>query len=204
MRRDAAENRQRLLEAASRVFAEQGLGASVEEVARMAGVGMGTLYRRFPTKEALVTELVRGLLTDMVIDARRALERHNGQGLEAFLFAASEHLASQRGCLGRLWGPSLAPDLVNEARSLIADLLLDAQGHGQIRNDVKAADITVVLWSIRGIIETTHSAAPDAWRRHLGIVLAGLRPTSVVLAGRPLTAKQMADITDAPRLVDCR
>jgi AcrR family transcriptional regulator len=197
LRRDAAENRQRVLDAASQVFAERGLDGSVEEVARVAGVGMGTLYRRFPTKDALIAELVRALLTEVVTDARQVLEYYDGQGLESFLYAAGAHLASQRGCLARVWWPSVAPDLVQEARGLIADLLGDAQRHGQIRSDVTATDITVILWSIRGVIETTHSVAPDGWRRHLGIVLAGLRPTSTSLSGSPLTKRQMDQITIA-------
>src|SRR6202167_4568457 len=125
LRRDAEQNRQRLLDAAADVFAEHGLEASVEEIARAAGVGMGTLYRRFPTKDALIEELVHELLADVVRDARTALERRDGSGLEAFLHAASAHQASQRGCLARLWGASIAPDLMREVRDLIAALLVD-------------------------------------------------------------------------------
>lgn len=201
LRRDAAENRLRVLEAARQVFAERGLDGSVEEVARVAGVGMGTLYRRFPTKDALIAELVRGLLSEIVSDARAALERYDGQGLESFLYTASAHLASQRGCLARLWWPSVAPDLVQEARDLIADLLRDAQQHDKIRGDVTATDIAVILWSVRGVIETMHSVAPDGWRRHLGIVLAGLRPTTTTLTGSPLTKRQMDAITNAHEVV---
>ena len=197
LRRDAAQNRQRILAAASQVFADRGLDGSVEEVARVAGVGMGTLYRRFPTKDALIAELVRDLLTEVTIDARQALERYDGHGLESFLYKASAHLASQRGCLARLWGASVAPDLVQEARALIAELLRDAQVHGQIRSDVTATDITVILWSVRGVIETMQSVAPNGWRRHLGIVLDGLRPTSTSLLGSPLTRELMDAITSS-------
>jgi AcrR family transcriptional regulator len=204
LRRDAAQNRRRVLEAASQVFAERGLDGSVEEVARVAGVGMGTLYRRFPTKDDLIAELVRGLMSELVSDARHELERYDGQGLQSFLYTASAHLASQRGCLARLWGPSVAPDLLQEARGLIAELLRDAQEHGQIRDDVTATDIAVVLWSIRGVIETMQSVAPDGWRRHLGIVLAGLQPTTVTLPGSPLTKKQMDTITDANSVAGSR
>jgi AcrR family transcriptional regulator len=197
LRRDAAENKQRLLEAAQLVFAKDGLDASVEEVARVAGVGMGTLYRRFPTKDALIGELVRELLADVVRDARRALAPHDGTGLEKFLHAASAHQASQRGCLARLWGSSAAPDLMREIKGLIDDLLVDAQAHGQIRADVVPNDVKVILWSLRGVIETTHSVAADAWRRHLAIVLAGLRPNATELPGAPLTTRQVNAIARA-------
>jgi AcrR family transcriptional regulator len=201
LRRDAAENRLRVLEAAAQVFAERGLEGSVEEVARVAGVGMGTLYRRFPTKDDLIAELVRGLLGEVVSDAREALERYDGHGLESFLYTASAHLASQRGCLARLWWPSVAPDLVQEARGLIAELLRDAQAHKNIRDDVTASDIAVILWSIRGVIETMHSVVPDGWRRHLGILVAGLRAVPVLLPGSPLTKRQMDAITSAHEAV---
>src|ERR1700712_2754812 len=102
LRRDAAENREKVLHAASRVFAEHGLDGSVEEVARVAGVGMGTLYRRFPTKDALIAELVRELLAYVLTLAHEARTVAHGQGLEQSLFAAGEAEASQRGCLARL------------------------------------------------------------------------------------------------------
>jgi AcrR family transcriptional regulator len=197
LRKDAAENKQRLLDAASQVFAEQGVSGSVDEVVRIAGLGMGTLYRHFPTKEALISELVRGLLADVILDAHRALQPRDGNGLATFLYAAGEHQSSQRGCLARLWGPRVAPDLMEDIRDLIAELLVDAHQHGQVRDDVSATDITVIVWALRGVIETTRSVAPDAWRRHLGIVLDGLRPTSVVLPGSPLTKKQMDEITNS-------
>jgi AcrR family transcriptional regulator len=73
LRRDAAENRQRVLDAAAAVFSERGLDVGVDEIARAAGVGTGTLYRRFPTKDALISELVRQLLADLVALADSAL-----------------------------------------------------------------------------------------------------------------------------------
>ena len=82
LRRDAEQNRQRLLDAAADVFAEHGLDASVEEIARTAGVGMGTLYRRFPTKDALISALVHDALTTMLKLAREGTERADGTGLE--------------------------------------------------------------------------------------------------------------------------
>src|ERR1700685_427020 len=86
LRRDAAEHREPLLDAATQVFASQGLNASVEEIARVAGVGMGTLYRRFPTKEALIEELVRQQLVDVIDAGDTAKRLPDGVGLEAFLW----------------------------------------------------------------------------------------------------------------------
>jgi AcrR family transcriptional regulator len=192
LRKDAAENRERLFEAAALVFAEQGLEASVDEVARVAGVGVGTLYRRFPTKEALVSELVHDLLETVLLDAQQALEQPDGLGLESFLASAGARQASRRGCLPRLWyDDPVAVGMLRELRRLTADLLVDAQRHGRIREDVVPTDITMVLWSVRGVIETTRSIAPDAWRRHLELVLAGLRPTPETLVHPAISASQV-------------
>src|SRR5579862_7354952 len=90
LRRDAAENRERVLSAAATVFARDGLAASVEEIAQVAGVGMGTLYRRFPTKEALIEELVRQQLTAIIDAAVLAAAQPDGEGLEAFLWATGQ------------------------------------------------------------------------------------------------------------------
>lgn len=78
LRRDAAENRQRLLDAAATVFSARGLDVGVDEIARVAGVGVGTLYRRFPTKDALISELVRQVLEDFVALARDACSAPDG------------------------------------------------------------------------------------------------------------------------------
>jgi AcrR family transcriptional regulator len=194
LRKDAAENRERLLRAAAVVFAEQGLDASVEEVARAAGVGMGTLYRRFPTKEALIAELVGQLQQEFIDDARRAAQLPDGLGLETFLHDAARRQATHRGCLPRLWNSASTTAAAEEIRRLIAELAADARAHGRVRPEVTTADIVVVFWAMRGVIESTLSVAPDAWQRHLAVVVAGLRPATDELPGRPLTETQLGDI----------
>jgi AcrR family transcriptional regulator len=196
LRRDAAENRKSLLAAAAQVFARDGLGAPVEEIARVAGLGIGTLYRRFPTKEALIAELVQGVLEHMSALADDAMELAGGLGLETFLEAASAYQAAHRGCLPRLWNTAPDNEALVRVRRTIAVLLTDAQRHGRIRNELTSTDFTLVMWSIRGVIETTRDAAPDAWRRHFEILLAGLRPSRPTLWQRPLTRLQV-DRTNA-------
>ncbi|HTZ42603.1 MAG TPA: helix-turn-helix domain-containing protein [Jatrophihabitans sp.] len=184
LRRDAAENRERLLAAANQVFADHGLDAGVEEVAQAAGVGMGTLYRRFPSKQALIDALVGNLRLELLELARSAGEREDGSGLRWLLFAAGELQAAQPACLQRLWRHSdVEPEAVTEIRQAFADLLADAQRHGTVRPDVTSTDITLVIWSIVGIIDTTGAVAPTAWRRHLELLLAGLRPSGQPAAG---------------------
>jgi AcrR family transcriptional regulator len=189
LRRDAARNRDRLLAAAARVFDEHGLDASVAEVARVAGVGMGTLYRRFPTKDALIDALVDEVLEAMIALARDALTQPDGAGLEQFLDAAADYLAQHPGCLPRLWGSD--HDLVKTTRRLITKLLADAKAHHRIRADLTNTDITLALWSIRGVLETTRAEAPDAWRRHLDLLVAGMRPAKESLGHHPLSQAQV-------------
>src|SRR6195952_5846807 len=138
LRRDAAENREKVLHAASRVFAEHGLDGSVEEVARVAGVGMGTLYRRFPTKQALIDELIGDLRQQLLELARAAGGGHSGgTGLEELLIAVGRLQADQPGCLQRLWNSSGAQlQAMAEFRQLVAELLREAQRHGRIRAEV--------------------------------------------------------------------
>jgi AcrR family transcriptional regulator len=193
LRRDAAQNRERLLAAASQVFDAQGLDAGVEEVARVAGVGMGTLYRRFPTKDALIEALVHEVLAEMIRLAREAVSRPEGTGLEYFLESASAHQAEHRGCLPRLWRHTDG-DMVQQARDLIAGLLADAKRHHRVREDLTSTDLTMVLWSTRGVIETTQSVAPDAWRRHLDLLLAGMRPSPEDLPHRPVSPAEVDSI----------
>jgi AcrR family transcriptional regulator len=187
LRRDAAQNRRLLLDAAASVFADRGLDAGVEEIAKAAGVGVGTLYRRFPTKDALIAELVKDVLETMRQLATAATDQAGGNGLEWFLESSCAYQAAHIGCLPRLWNSDSDNETVREVRRIIAALLEDAQRHGTMRAELTSTDVTMVMWSIRGVIETTRGIAPDAWRRQLDILLAGLRPASQPLSHRPLT-----------------
>jgi AcrR family transcriptional regulator len=189
MRSDALKNRERLLVAAGQVFEEKGLEASVADVARAAGVGMGTLYRRFPSKEALIDALVTEVLEATIAMAEDAATMPDGTGLEHFLQASSAYQAAHLGCLPKLWKSDHR--LVKTARTLIAGLLADAQAHGRVRLDLTSTDVSLVMWSIRGVLETTGSNNPAAWKRHLDLLIAGMRPSEAELAHRPLSQMQM-------------
>jgi AcrR family transcriptional regulator len=189
LRTDAVKNRERLLVAAGKVFEEKGLGASVTDVARVAGVGMGTLYRRFASKEALIEALVSEVLEETIAMAQEAIGLPNGTGLEHFLEATGSYQAEHLGCLPKLWNSD--HHLVKTARDLIAKLLSDAQAHGLVRSDLTSTDISLVMWSMRGVLETTRTNAPEAWRRHLDLLIAGMRPADSALAHRPLSQKQV-------------
>jgi AcrR family transcriptional regulator len=197
LRRDAQQNRQRLLDAAAEVFAQRGLEAGVEEIARVAGVGIGTLYRRFPTKDALICALVHDVMTTFLRLAREATECSAGTGLESFLEAVSAYQAAHLGVLPRLWNVSSEHDSMEETRRLVAALLDDAKANGRVRADLASTDLTIVLWSIRGVIETTRGVAPGAWRRHLDILIAGLRPAAAPLPHQALSQRDVDSVIAA-------
>jgi AcrR family transcriptional regulator len=199
MRRDAVENRRRLLDAASQVFAVSGLEASVEEVARVAGVGMGTLYRRFATKDALIAELVRELIEDVLALAKDALTVPDGAGLEEFLYGCGAAQASNRGCLARMWNDSETRALKNECQAVTRELLADAQAHGRIRPDVELSDIDLLFVSLRGVIEATRDIGSAGWRRHIALFVAGLRPSTEALTAPALTDSQASRLRNPPR-----
>jgi AcrR family transcriptional regulator len=183
LRRDAAKNKEKLLGAALVVFAENGLEGSVEEVARVAGVGMGTLYRRFPTKQALIDELVGTARRELLTLARTCTELRDGTGLEKLLVLAGQLQAGKLGCLQRIWDHSDAElDAMENFRDIVRDLLADGQSHRRIRTDITQTDVSMILWSLRGVIETTRDIAPNVWRRHLDLLIAGIRPTHGVFA----------------------
>jgi AcrR family transcriptional regulator len=178
------------------VFAERGLEAGVEEIARVAGVGIGTLYRRFPTKDALICALVHDAMCTFIGLARDSADCPDGTGLENFLAAASAYQAEHLGILRRLWNVSSEHNSVAEIRRLVDALLADAKKNGRVRADLTSTDLAIVLWSIRGVIETTGDIAPGAWLRHLDILIAGLRPAAEPLAHPPLSQHEVDQVID--------
>ncbi|MEV6012833.1 helix-turn-helix domain-containing protein [Streptomyces sp. NPDC051976] len=194
MRRDAVRNQQLVIEAARDVVSEFGTDASMELIASRAGVGVGTVYRRFPNKEALVDEIVGLMLSELVVEARRALTLDDGTGLEVFLRVLGHSLSTHRGYAVKAVGRSKA-DCVEQLRDLIDELLGQAQRHGRIGPDIRLGDVMAVAWAVRGIVETTGSVAPDAWQRHLDIHLAGLRAAAPQSARVPVSREQLTLIT---------
>jgi AcrR family transcriptional regulator len=192
LRKDAAQHREQLLAAAVQVFNEQGLDASVTEIARVAGVGIGTLYRRFPTKEALVDALIHEILSTTIQMARDALGSPDGAGLETFLEASIAYQAGHAGYLRRLWNTD--HEMVKTARQLIAKLLLDAKRHDRVRHDLTSTDLSLAMFSLLGVLEATLPVAPDAWRRHLDLLVAGMRPASSDLPHRALSPASLEHV----------
>lgn len=196
MRADAVRNYQRVLDAARDVIAEYGIEAPMEVIASRAGVGIGTVYRRFPSKRALVAELVQINMDELAETARGAQELPDGMGLEAWLSAVGHRLADQRGYADKLVGQA-DPQSAEILRRLVDDLLNDAKTHGRVRDDITLGDVMTTAWALRGVIDTAGDIATRAWERHLEIHLAGMRSTDAADAPvRPtVNRSQLAQIS---------
>jgi AcrR family transcriptional regulator len=197
MRRDAVHNRERVLAAAEQIFGEQGLEASVDELADAAGVGVGTLYRHFSNKQALVDEIIGPRRQELVALANCADAQPPGLGFEWLLVEVGRVQAQQPTCIGQLWDHSDAGRAaLEEFRRHLGELLAEAQAAGRIRTDITPSDISMAFWSVREIVRITRSVAPNAWSRHLELLLAGLRPTgdSTTLQHPALTDAQAKTI----------
>jgi AcrR family transcriptional regulator len=191
LRRDAARNRGKILAAARATFAEDGVDVGVEVIAQRAGVGVGTLYRRFPTKELLIQAVVNEVLERVLTAAQTAVELESpAEGFNEYLRAVGRLQFEHAGCLTRLW--EATPDHVRtQIAEVTRELLSRAQDAGAVRGDLVYEDVIVLFWSLRGVIETTATVSPDAWLRHLDLLLDALAPTDRPLEHPPLTAEQV-------------
>lgn len=197
LRRDAQRNRERIVAAAREAFAASGIDVPVEEIARRAGVGMGTLYRRFPAKEDLVDAVLEETLEQFVAAAEEAVAGDDAwAGLCAFLERAFALHVENR-CLKDLvesgaHGRARAEASRERLRPLIRTLVAQAHEQGTLRPDFTPEDMPLVLWAGGRIVQATADVAPDLWRRHLGLVLDGLRAEAATpLPHAPLTQAQL-------------
>jgi AcrR family transcriptional regulator len=181
LRRDAERNRQRILDTAGVLFAERGLGVSLDEIARHAGVGVGTVYRRFPDKEQLIDALFEDRLGEILGAATDSAEMSDPwEALAHFLERSMELQVKDRGLKELLLGTSTAHARIEQAREQIRPIvtaLLDrAQQAGVVREDIGVPDLMLLQHAIGESADYTREVAPEAWRRLLSIALDGLRP----------------------------
>ena len=179
LRADARRNRERVLTAARTVFAEQGREAQMDDVARHAEVGVGTVYRHFPTKEALIEALAVDSFERVTAKAVEALAIEDPwEALTSTLWAGAEILASDRSLselLALIPGPTLhGLPVEEELNSAMTELIRRAQDAGALRPDVILDDIPMLMCGIGSATRKEHRC-PDAWRRHMTIVIDGLR-----------------------------
>jgi AcrR family transcriptional regulator len=193
LRRDAERNRQRILEAATEVFNERGLDVSLDEIARHAGVGVGTVYRRFRNKEELVEALFMSRLDQVAAIADQAFEAPDPwSGLVSFMERMAEIMAGDLGLRQILMFATYGRDLVAVARErnapLVERLVERAQAAGQLRSDLRQTDIVFIVFVLTEAAQLAQAASPGIWRRYLALILDGMRPARAGVTPLPVPA----------------
>jgi AcrR family transcriptional regulator len=178
-RADARRNRERVLEAAARTFAERGVDAQMDEIAERACVGVGTVYRHFPTKDALMTELVRRKFTAFAAHAREALDVEDPwEALATLLRRNAELMAKDAAVRDALVIGPAAWEAVADARRELVELadqiIRRGQEAGVVRADLTVGDLPPLMCGLGSAMCRPHLGASD-WHRHLEIILDGLR-----------------------------
>ena len=207
LRRDAEQNRLRILDAAREAFADRGLDVSMDEIARRAGVGVGTVYRRFPDKEPLIEALFEQRLDELVEIATEAAAMDDPwEGLEHLLARFVTVQAGDRGLRDLMLSSGHAELRVRRARDRIApiadELVERAQASGKLRDDVAGTDLALVQFMLIALVDYTREVEPAAWRRFLAIVLDGLRARRSkpsALPGAPLDDAQFERVVKSWR-----
>jgi AcrR family transcriptional regulator len=177
LRADAQRNRARLLEAAEAVFTAHGTEASLDDIARRAGVGIGTLYRHFPTRDDLVESLIHSMTEEVIARGQELLEADDAfAALHTWLQSVLRQNATYRGLAGSMvdasCGDSRLGDACQRQQAVGAELVARAQEQGSVRPDVTWEDVIDLTSAIALVIERGPRHDGD---RLLGLALDGLR-----------------------------
>ena len=177
LRADAARNRAKIVEAAKAAFSESGLDTQMEDVARRAEVGVGTLYRHFPTKDALVRALIVDKMERMAEVARAALEQDAADPFEALASVLRQGAEQQHRDLALTQVVASQPQAVfgevledTKLAARMTELLERAQRAGVVRKDVQPDDIPLVMCGCAAVVQNGRD-----WERYLRLMLDGFR-----------------------------
>ena len=196
LRADAARNRAAIVAVARDVFAEQGLEAPLEAIAGRPGVGIATLYRRFPTRE----KLVAAALTEKVAEYAEAAEQALGatdpwDGFAGFVLRICELQAGDRGLSDLLSMTLAADEQVEQLRRIANDrvvaLIERAKADGALREDFAGEDLVLLMIGTAAVMHVTRADAPGAWRRFVALALDAFRHQDSPGLPDPPTTAQM-------------
>jgi AcrR family transcriptional regulator len=196
LRADAQRNLARILEAAREVFAEEGIDAPISVIAERAGVGVGTIFRRFPHKDELVAALVEQRGRQLLDAADLALASEDaGSAFRGFVEFAVSTQITDRGFCDAIGTELFARDdlraFFDGVQAKLGALVERAQEAGAVRTDVTPEDILFVFHGVAHAGLMLEDVAPGAWRRYLGLALDGLRPEAATrLPRRALSKRQ--------------
>jgi len=198
LRADAARNRQRLIDAAAEVFAARGLDATLDEIARHAGVNVATAYRHFANKHELAREFLRQCVDRAVALAEEAAaEPDPWAGLTQFLERSLDMIASNRALvdvLKREYGAEQFDELLQRTTTPLDKLLTRGQQAGVIRGDVGATDFPAIMEMLSAV---TGVGTPGLPHRYIALILAGLRPGPDALPDQPPTEELLRQVAAA-------
>ena len=199
-RADARRNRERVLAAAAEMLAESGLKAPMEEIARRAGVGVGTVCRNFPTKKDIVDAVLADLYETLLQDALDGLANPDaGEAFETFVVVLSAFQARHRALAEQMANDMETPTAPPEARerlwAAISQLVARAQEVGTVRDDIGPADVALLLSGVAHATAVAGDLQHGLRDRYVRIILDGLRPDAASeLPGEPLDFPQLQEL----------
>jgi AcrR family transcriptional regulator len=205
LRRDAQRNRERILVAAAEVFAAQGLSATMDDVATAAGIGVGTVYRRFPEKRLLIDALFETRIDRIAALARQGLDDPDAwRGMVDFMERSLAVEAADRGLAELLRSGVGGGERITRARScvspLVEQVLQRAQEAGAVRRDLVVGDLLMGKLMLLTVAQCTPDD-PEQWRRYFQLFLdsicvhAGEEPSPLPVP--PLTPDQIQRVVHA-------
>lgn len=198
LRADADRNRRRLLDAAREVFAEHGLDVTLDDIARHAGLGVGTAYRRFPNKRVLIDELLVEHVTTMRDIARRQLDAPDPiAGLRGYVQEVVELQVADRSVKQVMFASDRGHQRVEEARAGLAPAitaLVDrARDAGLLRDDVLPSDVAMITLMLSVVVDFGRGYEPELFRRYLDWLIAALLRDGPATAHPPLDMERFHD-----------
>ncbi|MGW0003194.1 TetR/AcrR family transcriptional regulator [Nocardia grenadensis] len=193
LRADAARNQQRIVEAARELFADRGLEITLDDVAERAGVGVGTVYRRFANKKELIAEVFEHSLGAFADHAEGALRDPDPWlGLVQFVEYACRHLAANRGFSEVILELDLDTErfhgLRDRIKPAVAAIVARAREAGVLQPDIEPSDLFAMIHMVDGLAEFAKPINPDIWRRYMAITLNGIRADNVARQELPVRA----------------
>ncbi|WP_348726524.1 helix-turn-helix domain-containing protein [uncultured Mycolicibacterium sp.] len=180
LRRDAERNRRRIIEAARELCATRGLEATLNEVAHHANLGVGTVYRRFPTKEALFEAIFEDGVDQLVALAETALEAENSwEGFSWFVQQMTDLTATDRGLREVAFSRACCGGRVDAGRTrlepVVTKLVERAQRDSYLRPEIRSTDVPLLGLMAGAVSEYSDGLSADLWRRYVAILLQGMR-----------------------------
>lgn len=199
LRADAARNRERIVAAATEVFAERGLDASTAEIAERAGVGEATLFRRFHSKDDLIDAIVEARMDEVIELAEKAAQdRDPARGLERFMHAVTESFSNDVGFF-----EAAAERCVTDPRfhghrrrtlEAMGELLRRAQEAGAVREDLSPQDLSFLIGAASySVTVPLPGLRDDLWKRYLGVILDGMRPEAATTLRPAAPARRLIE-----------